>query len=46
MAKFKSTPENADRLDSKKKLRRSINISQVIQFLQLCALVYIALKLS
>ena len=46
MAKFKSTPENTDRLASKKKLRRSINLTQVVQFLQLCALVYIALKLS
>jgi hypothetical protein len=46
MAKFRSTPENKDRLESKKQLRRTINFSRIVEILQLCALLYIAFKLS
>lgn len=45
MAKFRSTPQNVDKLASKKNLRRRINLGQVMQFAQLCALLYIAYKL-
>lgn len=46
MAKFRSTPQNVDKLQSKKNLRRHISLGQVMQFVQLCALLYIAFKLS
>lgn len=45
MAKLSNVPDHKDRLNNKKKLRRSINLNQIMQFLQLCALIYIATKL-
>lgn len=46
MAKFRSTPENKEKLESKKQLRRSISLSKIVDLLQLCVLIYIAVKLS